>query len=115
MQLWHYPELSGAYAIALTPTASQDAVSGAQEMVMRTTFAAPAAATPSAPGAAVTLSPIGGLAAVVPNALAQLGRVRPVEFRYCMVASAGTTSCNSGIKKAPPTYQLITSVHRPAS
>ncbi len=47
LQLWQYPEVSGAYAIKLTPTASQDAVSGAQEMLIRTTFSAPPAATPS--------------------------------------------------------------------
>ncbi len=123
MQLWRYPEVSGAYAIQMRPTASQDPVSGAQEMLIRTTFAAPPAATPSAPvvaapsgpGGTGPIGPTGSLASVVPDALAQLGRLRPLEFRYCLVASAGTTSCNSGINKTPPTYQRITSVHRPAS
>ncbi len=109
MQLWQYPEVSGAYAIRLAPIASQDSGSG-QEMLIRTTFAAPPAAPPAAPGPAPPAPP----AAVVPDALAQLGRVRPVEFRYCMVSSP-SSPCNSGINKAPPTYQLVTSVHRPAS
>ena len=79
-------------------------------MLIRTTFAAPPAAAPSAPaGSAGSLTP------VVADALAQLGRLRPVEFRYCLVASSGTSSCNSGMSKTPPTYRLITTVHRPAS
>ena len=108
MQLWQYPEVSGAYAIKLTPTASQDATSG-QEMLIRTTFASPPPTPPGAPG---TAGP--PLKPVVPDALAQLAQLRPVEFRYCMVASA-SSPCNSGMSKTPPTYQFITSVHRPAS
>ncbi len=125
MQLWRYPEVSGAYAIQMKPTASQDPVANAQEMLIRTTFAAPPAAAPTAPGVSVTPTPpapgvtptlpTSPMPPVVPDALAQLGRLRPLEFRYCLVASAGTTSCNSGINKAPPTYQRITSVHRPSS
>ena len=124
MQIWQYPEVSGAYAIKLTPTASQDPVTGAQEMLIRTTFAAPPPAPPappSAPGVSAAPAPPAPppppappLPPVVPDALAQLGRLRPLEFRYCLVASA-SSPCNSGMSMAPPTYQLITSVHRPAS
>ncbi len=104
LQLWQYPEVSGAYAIKLTPTASQDAVSGAQEMLIRTTFSALPAATPSAPVvAAVGLVGPGSLTSVVPDALARLGRLRPVEFRYCMLASA---AAQGGIALLGPHHRL---------
>ena len=96
LQTWQYPDVGSAYRFQLAPVVSQDAVSGAQEMLIRTTFASPAAP--------------------VPDALANLARIRPVEFRYCLVAfSLSPCKSVSGLTKALPGYQLITSVHRPIS
>ena len=97
LQTWRYPDVGASYRFALKPVVTQYAVSNAQEMLIRTTFASPAA---------------GGSSPAVPDALAALSSVRPVEFRYCLVAST-SSPCASGITRAPPGYQLITSVHRP--
>ena len=96
LQTWQYPDVSAAYQFKVTPTLSQDAVSGAQEMLIRTTFAPPTLAK--------------GIA--VPEALTSMASIRPLEFRYCLVASS-TSPCASGLTKTPPGYQLVTSVHRP--
>ena len=95
LQAWQYPDVSAAYQFKVSPVVSQGSV--AQEMLIRSTFAPP---TPAAPMA-------------VPDALASMASVRPVEFGYCLIASSGTTSCASGVTRTPPGYQMITSVHRP--
>lgn len=95
LQTWQYPDVSPAYRFKVTPTLSQDAASGYQ-MLIRTTFA------PS------TLAK--GIA--VPEALTSMASIRPLEFRYCLVATL-TSPCASGLTKQPPGYQLVTSVHRP--
>ena len=96
LKAWRYPDVSTAYQFKMTSIVSQDAVSGAQEMLIRTTFAPPTLAA--------------GVA--VPEALTSMASVRPVEFRYCLVANT-YSPCASGLTKTPPGYQLITSVHRP--
>lgn len=96
LQIWQYPDVSPAYRFSLTPTLSQDAVVNAQEMLIRTTFAPPTLAKSVA----------------VPEALTSMASIRPLEFRYCLVATS-TSPCASGLTRAPPGIQLITSVHRP--
>jgi len=96
LQTWQYPDVSPAYQFKLTPTLSQDAVANAQEMLIRTTFAPPTLAK--------------GIA--VPEALTSMASIRPLEFRYCLVANL-RSPCASGLTRNPPGYQLITSVHRP--
>lgn len=100
LQTWQYPDVSPAYQFKLTPTVSQDAASGYQ-MLIRTTFAPPTLAK--------------GI--TVPEALTSMASIRPLEFRYCLVANT-VSPCNSGLVPAGktnslPGYQLITSVHRP--
>jgi hypothetical protein len=96
LQTWRYPDVSTAYRFKMVPTISQNAVSNATELLIRTTFAPP------------TLS--AGVA--VPEALTSMASIRPLEFGYCLVATL-QSPCRSGISKALPGYQLITSVHRP--
>ncbi|MGI3777393.1 MAG: hypothetical protein ACRYGC_08870, partial [Janthinobacterium lividum] len=96
LQTWQYPDVSPAYRFNLTPTLSQDAVANAQEMLIRTTFAPPTLAKSVA----------------VPEALTSMASIRPLEFRYCLVATL-TSPCASGLTRTPPGIQLITSVHRP--
>ncbi len=96
LQTWQYPDVSPAYRFNLTPTLSQDAVANAQEMLIRTTFAPPTLAKSVA----------------VPEALTSMASIRPLEFRYCLVATS-TSPCASGLTRTPPGIQLITSVHRP--
>ncbi len=96
LQTWQYPDVSPAYRFKLAPTVSQDTVANAQEMLIRTTFAPPTLAK--------------GIA--VPEALTSMASIRPLEFRYCLVATP-TSPCASGLAKTLPGTQLITSVHRP--
>ena len=96
LQAWQYPDVSAAYRFKLAPTVSQDAVANSQQMLIRTTFAPPTLAK--------------GVA--VPEALTSMASIRPLEFRYCLVATL-TSPCASGLSKALPGTQLITSVHRP--
>ena len=96
LQTWQYPDVSAAYQFQMLPTVSMDDVDDANEMRIRTTFAPPSLGT--------------GVA--VPTALTSMASIRPLEFRYCLVATS-TSPCVSGLTKAPPGYQLITSVHRP--
>ncbi|MGI4978372.1 MAG: hypothetical protein ACRYG6_15650 [Janthinobacterium lividum] len=96
LQTWQYPDVSAAYQFKLASTVSRDAVANAQEMLIRTTFAPPALAK--------------GIA--VPEALTSMASIRPLEFRYCLVATS-TSPCASGLTKTLPGIQLVTSVHRP--
>ena len=96
LQTWQYPDVSAAYQFKVASTVSEDAVSNAQEMLIRSTFAPPALAAGTA----------------LPDALVSMASIRPLEFRYCLVANT-QSPCASGLSKTPPGYQLITSVHRP--
>lgn len=96
LKTWQYPDVSAAYQFQMTPTISREAVTNANEILIRTTFAPP------------TL----GKGIAVPEALTSMASIRPLEFRYCLVAST-SSPCASGVSKPPPGYQLITSVHRP--
>ena len=95
LKTWRYPDVSSNYRFKMVPTISRDAVPNAQEMLIRTTF-----------------GPRTGTNVVVPEALASMANIRPLEFRYCLVATK-QSPCASGLTKTAPGIQLITSVHRP--
>lgn len=95
LKTWRYPDVSSNYRFKMVPTVSRDAVPNAQEMLIRTTF-----------------GPRTGTGVVVPDALTSMTSIRPLEFRYCLVATP-TSPCASGLSKTLPGSQLVTSVHRP--
>ena len=113
-QTWSYPDVSYYYNFALKPATAADplAPSGRLgEVEIKTTFAA-APAPPAIPGAGPP--PPGG---IVLDALRNFsaGLVRPVDARYCVVASP-SSGCGGGSgSDTPPVWQRITSMHRPAS
>lgn len=123
LQDWYYLDNGPNYFIQLTSTVCQDnsAPAGSSgEVVVKTAFSGNGGVQPAAPAcppAATVLPtcakpPPSGPATI--EALRSLAMTRPVEFRYCLVAS-GVTKCGagpaSGTAGGP---QLVTSVHRPA-
>lgn len=104
---WSYPELNN-YQFIVTPTIANDpnAPGGhIGEVLFRVTFAATGAALPWGCSAATGTQP---------PAMQAIGRIRPVEFRYCLAASAGT-ACGNHPTNSTPGYQHITTVLRPSS
>jgi hypothetical protein len=104
---WSYPELNN-YQFTVTPTISNDpnAPGGhIAEVLLRATFTAAGSTLPSA------CSPATG---TQPPAMQAITRIRPIEFRYCLAATAGT-ACGNHPTGSTPGYQHITTVLRPSS
>ena len=118
---WMYPDVSAAYQIGLSLTATADSTtSNLYEYVLRVTFIAcdgfgPAGNVPPCPSAPATAGPTKPQAEK-PNmlpALRTLDATRPVEVRYCFITAPGG-ACGTGATLGLPGYHAITSVHRPS-
>lgn len=125
MESWYYVDISTSYYIQLASQVCQDNSAPAAalgEIVIKTAFSGNGGGGPPAPACPPSVTPSVAIPtcpkapAIDPktiDSLRSLNSARPVEFRYCVVAS-GATSCGNG-----PTAgtvggrQLITSVHRP--
>jgi hypothetical protein len=123
LQAWFYMDIGSNYVIQLNSTVCQDSAApmgSLGEVVIKTAFSGNGGGGPSAPGCppAATVLPTckapAAIDAATIDALRSLPAARPVEFRYCLVAS-GITTCGAGPANGTlGGRQLVTSVHRPA-
>lgn len=123
LQAWYYMDNGPNYSIQLKSIVCQDnaaPIGSVGEVVIKTTFSGNAGPPPSPPDCP-TVALVPPSCKTPPHsdpatidALRSLAVVRPVEFRYCLVAS-GITKCGAGPTNGTPGGpQLVTSVHRPA-
>ena len=123
LQAWFYMDNGSNYVIQLNSRVCQDnaaPMGSLGEVVIKTAFSGNGGGRPPEPGCppAATVLPTcktpGGSDPATIDALRSLSAARPVEFRYCLVAS-GISRCGAGPANGTQGgRQLVTSVHRPA-
>ena len=114
LKTWSYPDVSYYYNFNLVPTVTVDAlapVGRLGEVEIKVAFAA-APPPPNIKG--VPPPPKGGYILDSIRTFTSAS-IKPVDIRYCIVASQNSGCGGGGGPDIAPVWQRITSVHRPAS
>lgn len=119
LQTWPYPDVNSAYQFTIQQKVCVDPLAPSASLgeMLLVSAVGGKADCPPAPPSNGTPTPTSCPAPATPPAgslpaLRAVNAVRPVEIRYCLVAS-GASTCGTGPGATTSGAQLVTSVHRP--